>query len=302
MSSVITSPERRAVTPERADVEWLRCPGERSALLLCVVSNAIVLGLAIAILLATPSWLEDHPILARRVDMVRGIVAAAVLAFPAAALLRHVAFHAAQAGGVRVGPHQFPELHQQFLAAARKLGVYPVPELYVSREVDGRVAEAHTLWGGRAVVVVNAEFMDERWVAGLDWLTFAVVGALGAVRLGHTRWWVELLTVYARRIPGLRTPILIKWTYSRDRCAAYIVPDGIRGLVVEAVGNHALPTVDIPSFLDQTDRPTGLWDLLASVARTRPSLVMRARALYDGGFFDRAKDQHRDRFAPPDVS
>ncbi len=291
MSSAVAAPERRSRAPEHSGEEWLRCPGERAALVLCVISNFVVLGAAIAIVLAGTAWLGTHPVLARHVDWIRAIVIAAILALPTTALVRQISFAATRGGAVRLSERQFPELYAQFLAASRKLGLEKVPELYMSRDVEGRVAIAHAIWRGRAVVVVNAEFVDEDWIEGLDWLTFAVAGALGAIRLGHTRWWVELLTVYARRIPGLRTPLLVKWTRSRDRCAAFVVPRGIRGLIVEAVGNHALPAVDVPAFVDQTERAQSFWERIATLYRKAPLLLTRARALYDEGFFDRARDR-----------
>lgn len=293
MSSAVTSPARRMEAPEHADQEWLRCPGERAAFVLCIVSNFAVIAVAVTVVIAGTAWLATHPLIARHLDAIRAVVVAAILALPTAGLARRVSFAATRGGAVRLGPHQFPALYARFLAACRALGLEHAPELYMSRAVEGRVATAHTIWGGRSVVVINAEFVDENWIEGLDWLTFAVAGALGAIRLGHTRWWVELLTVYARRIPGVRTPLLLKWARSRDRCAAFVVPDGIRGLIVEAVGNHALPAVDVPAFIDQTARATRVWDRVATLYRKEPLLLARARALYDEGFFDRARDRER---------
>lgn len=299
MTSVITSPHRGTSTPERAGVEWLRCPGERTAFVLCVLSNLVVIAFAVAVVLAGTEWLESHPIIARRIDVLRAIVIAAIFALPAASLARNTGFAAARGDGVRVTEQQFPELYAQLLDACRKLDIDRIPEIYISRKVEGRAAEAHTRWDGRSLVVLNADLVGETWVETLDALTFAVAGALGAIRLGHTRWWVELLTVYARRIPGLRTPILVKWTHSRDRCAAFVVPDGVRGLIIEAVGKDAISSVDVPAFVDQTKQRTHrFWESLATMRRKAPSLVARAHVLYDGGFFDRERDRQRHVFGP----
>lgn len=260
------------------------------------MSNFLIVGIAIAIVLAGTAWLGTHPEIAGHLNVIRGIVIAALLALPTTVLARPIGFAATLGDGVRVSEHQFPELYAQFLGACRKLGIDRVPELYLSCEVEGRVAIAHTSWGGRSVVAINAEFLDENWIPGLDWIMFAVAGALGSIRLGHTRWWVELLIVYSQRIPGLRTPILVKWTRSRDRCAAFVVSHGIRGLIVEAVGNHALPAVDVPAFIEQTESARTFWDGVAESYRKGPLLLTRARALYDDGFFDRARD--RERFQP----
>ncbi len=289
MSSSLTSPTHGLAEPERDDIERLRCPGERIAFVLCVVSNFVVVAAAIAVVMMGTDWVEGHPAVARHLGLIRTILITGVFAVPATILGKRISFAATRGNGVRIDEHQLPELHARFVAACRKLGVHPMPSLYMSRDVDG-VAVARA---GGTSVVVNAEFVDEDWKDGLDWLTFAVARALGAVRLGHTRWWVELLTVYARSIPGIRTPLLLKWSHSRDRCAAFVVPDGIRGLLVEASGNHALPAIDVPAFVEQTKQTPTFWDRLAAMVHARPLLLTRARALYDGGFFDRARDEAR---------
>ncbi len=294
MSSAATSPAPRIAASEHTGEEWLRCPGERAAFVLSAISNFLIIGVAVGVVLAGAAWLRTHPVLGRHVDTIRSILLGAIFALPITVFTRRIGFAVTRGGDVRLGEHQFPELYAQFLRACRKLGVDRVPELYIGREgVDGRVAVAHTIGRGRSVVVINAEFVDEDWTDGLDWLTYAVAGALGAIRLGQTSWWVQLLTIYSRRVPVLQAPLLVKWARSRDRCAAVAVPNGIRGLIVEAVGNHALPAVDVPAFVDQTERAGTLWEDIAKVYRKEPLVLERARALYDEGFFDRVRDRER---------
>ncbi len=282
--------------PGGDDVERLRFPGERPAFLVSVASNFVVIAAAVAIVIAGTDWLEDHPFVARHIEAIRAVLIAAILSLPTTILARRISFVATRGNGVRVDPSQFPELYARFVEACRKLGVQRMPELYLSRDVGDRVAVARA---GGSAIVVNAEFVDDDWKDGLDWLTFAVAGALGDIRLGHTRWWVEFLTVYSRSIPGVRTPLLLKWAHSRDRCGAFVVPDGIRGLIVEAVGNHALPAVDVPAFVEQTRHAvsTRAWDRLAAIWRGAPLIVDRAHVLYRDGFFTEA-DSDRARTGP----
>ena len=49
------------------------------------------------------------------------------------------------------------------------LGIDRVPELYVSRAVDGP-ATAYSVSGDRSVVVLNADLFVHRWTEGIDWL------------------------------------------------------------------------------------------------------------------------------------
>jgi len=301
MSSIITS-ERGSMTAPSApqdDVSRLRCRGEGAALALCIATSLVIVLACLVIVLFGKAWLGTHPVLGKHIGWIRAVAIAAIIALPATLVGRRTKLHAARNQGVRVGETQFPELHRHLLDACRKLGITVVPDVYVSHEVDG-LARAYSVLGGRPVVVVNASLVPARWMEGLEWIAFAMVRELGALRLGHRRWWIELATVYSRHIPGVRTPLLIKSCYSCDRCAAYVYPEGIRGLVAQGVGKNVIRSVAIPAFIDETKHAFGFWDFIASVLRNAPLLTARAGALYDAGLFDRARDL--ERYADPPAS
>jgi hypothetical protein len=271
------------------DIEWLRCPGEGAELGACIAANVFIIAIAFNIVVVGSDWLDGHPFVAKHIDSIRALALAGIVALPVLPLSRHVSIHVARDGGVRVGESQFPELYAQLLRACRKLDVSPIPELYISRHIATPSAVYSVEWRN-SVVVLNADLFDKSWREGIDWLSFVLAGAIGALRLGHTRWWVELLTGYAGRIPGLRRPLLLKRTYSRDRCAAYVVPEGIRGLLVEAVGKDAVRSVAISDFVKQSKDTLGVWDALGALLQKTPPLTDRARALYDAGLFDERRD------------
>jgi hypothetical protein len=269
----------------------LRAPGENAELAVCIVVNALIVALAFAVVIAGSDWLETHPFVARHIESIRAFALAGIVALPVTPFSRRVALQVARGDGVRVGDAQFTELHERFLCACRKLMVEPVPEFYLARGIQGPSVAYSTQ--RKSVVVVNADLIDANWRDGVDWLTFAMAGAVGSLCLGHTRWWVELLTGYAARVPVLRTPLLVKRTYSRDRCAAHVVPDGIRGLLVEAVGKDAVRSVSIGRFVAQSKDPRGVWDSLSSLRQKCPTIGARARALYEAGLFDETRDLGR---------
>jgi hypothetical protein len=291
----LVSPRHRSREPREDSVNGLgrqlRAPGEHAELLACITANVILVALAFLVVIAGSDWLDTHPFVAKHIDTIRGIVLAGIVALPAMPLTRHVALHAARDGGVRVDGGQFPELHEQLLRTCRMLEVDPVPELYIHGDIEGP-AIARSAWRS-SIVVLNANLFDTQWKEGLDWLTFVMAGAVGSLRLGHTRWWAELLTGYAAHVPFLRRPLFLKRTFSRDRCAAYVVPDGVRGLLVEAVGKDAVRSVKIARFVEQSRDPEDVWDSLASLRQKLPPLGARARALYRAGFFDEARDLGR---------
>jgi hypothetical protein len=260
----------------------LRHPSEPRALALCILANLFVVAIAIGIVLSGAAWLSTHPRLSEHTHELRLISIAAIIALPAAFVGRHLAYSDARANGVRVTSAAYPELHAALVRISSALGLQRRPELYLGH-VEGGPAMAHSMFRARSCVVLDAEKLFVKdWAADLPWISFVLASALGALLLGHTRWWIELFTAYARRIPGLRTPLLIAWTYSRDRCAAYAVPDGVRGLLVEAVGKNMVSNIDVAAFINQPES-RGLWARLSSLRRKAPHLVDRVAALSDAG-------------------
>jgi hypothetical protein len=292
MSTRTTWPRRQTGDRTSVNVEWLRYPGERAALAVCIASNLIIVLIAWAILLAGSDWLAAHPFLEKHGDWIRALGIAAAIALPVLPLSRHLAIHTARSGGVRVNEAQFPELHQELLRASRNLGLDQVPELYIGRRVE-HFAAAYSVTGGRSIIVLDADLVPTNWKEGFDWLAFEVAGAVGALRLGHTRWWIALLTGYAGGVPGLAAGMRIRRTFSRDRCAAVVVPDGIRGLIVEAVGKDAVANVSVAAFVAQAKDCVGVWDSLSALRLGTPPIPVRASALYQAGFFDMKRDMER---------
>lgn len=260
--------------------------------------NIAIVVIAIAAVFAGTEWLATHPVVARYRDELRVILIAAILALPAAVLGRHLNLSAAVGDGIRISERQLPELFAELRRACEKLGLKEVPELYVGRLETGATA-TFSLWRKGSVVVLDADrLLDKEWQQGFDWVAFELARALGAIRLGHTAWWVELLTVYAKKVPGARTPLLLSWALSRDRCAAYVVPDGVRGLLIEAVGKDCIWNFDLGPVIAQ-EEPKGLWAWLATVRKKTPHLSTRLKELYRAGFFDLERDRRR-RFTTPE--
>jgi hypothetical protein len=275
-------------------VERLRDPNEPLALALCIFGNVVIVMLAVFVVLAGTEWLVDHPRLGDRVGTFRAIAIAAILAFPATMIGRRSNVPLAHGNAFRVSERQFPALHEELLRACAKLGLDEIPDLYVGR-VEGALATVFSAHGRRHCIVLDGDkLFDKHWKRGMDWISFILAREVAAIRLGHTHWWVELVTSYAGRVPGVRSPLLIAWARSQDRCAAYVVPEGVRGLVVEVTGKDLIWDFDVIGFVTQPV-PSGFWAWLATVRRRRPSIVARAQALYQAGLFDLERDRARQR-------
>jgi hypothetical protein len=293
---ITDSPPRESGGPTAGDalIRRLRHPDERAAVIGCVLANVGVLVLALVVITNAVNLLRVFPTLAAHIEEIELFVIAAVLAFPLTLLGRRGRFHRCRGNDVRVSATNLPELHELFVRQCRSLGVVRLPELYVSRSLQ-LPARAYSVVGGRSAIAVNAELFETDWQKNIDCIAFAIGGALGSLRLGHGRWWLEAIMTHALHIPILRTPVLHTWIYSRDRCAAYLVPDGIRGLLIQGSGKDLLPKLNVAAFIEQSRAFGGFWEWLAHVARERPHLCMRARVLYAAGFFDVESDLARWR-------
>jgi hypothetical protein len=274
--------------------ERLRYPTERLALAVAIGTDLLLVALALALLTGHAPRIGSSRYVAQHLGWFRAIAIAALLAVPTTHLGRHLQLYGARGNGIRVSEDQFPELYAELQRLSRRLGVEPVPHLYVSASLS-ETSAAHTVLGDRAVIVLSASIFKGDWRKDLTPISFFIARALGSLLLGHTRWWVELFTTYTRSIPALRVPLLLAWTLSRDRCAAYAVPGSVRGLVHEAAGKHLAPDVDLAAFARQAARSRGLWRYFAGVRRKEPLVTTRARALFDTGFLDRPGTNARGR-------
>jgi hypothetical protein len=130
---------------------------------------------------------------------------------------------------------------------------------------------------------------------------FEIGRELGRIRLGHTRWWDELLVAYVVKLPLLRNPLVHARTYAYDRYAAYLAPDSVRGLIVLASGRPILKLVDVEEFVAQAESSRGFWPWLANLTRREPHVTFRLRALVDAGLYsgtDPAAQVHTSIPAP----
>jgi hypothetical protein len=90
---------------------------------------------------------------------------------------------------------------------------------------------------------------------------------------------------YLKRIPVLRLPLATVQTFSRDRHAALLAPDGIRGLILQASGGDLLDHVSIAVYLRQVMEGPSPCSWLAALGRSGPHVSNRVRTLYRTGFF-----------------
>jgi hypothetical protein len=293
--------DSRGAAADELLVARLRHPTERVAVVACVAASVALLTAGLIILSYAADWLELHPVIEVELDEVRVLAVAAIFAFPLTVFVRRTSRSVARGNGVRVSPANLPVVYGIFREQCRILGVSPEPELYISQQITGS-SIAHSVVGERSSILLNAELFDRNFRENLDCIAFAMGGALGSLRLGHTGLWLQLITAYATRVPLINTLALHAWSYSRDRCAAYLVPEGIRGLLIEATGKDMLPNIDVTAFIEQARDFGGFWAWCAGVLQDTPHICDRARALYKAGLFDLDHDLARWGAVKPGVA
>ena len=262
----------------------LRRPRDRVVYVVAVLVNLALLGLAIYLVNHAGGWLDDYPRLAKRANDARRLAYALLAAPPMLALLRNRRRATAAGNGVRLSEAQIPELYDTLVRFCDRIGQRPIPELYIA-EGARTPSEAYASWQGH-FVVIRPVFL----IVPLDEVRpiyeFQIGRELGRIRLGHTRWWEELLVAYVVKLPLLRNPLLHARTYAHDRYAAYLAPDSVRGLIVSASGRQLLKLVNVPEFVAQAKATRGVWPWLANLTRSEPHVTFRLRALLDAGLYD----------------
>jgi hypothetical protein len=258
-----------------------------------VLVNLALFALAIYLIQHGNAWLNQYPRLAKRAQDVRALAFALLAAPPVLVFMRHRRRANAAGNGVRVSATQLPELHDTLVRFCERLGHQEIPALYIADQAKG-VSEAFAAWREEFIVIRPVFF-----IAPLEEVRpiyeFEIGRELGRIRLGHTRWWEELLVAYVVKLPLLRNPLLHARTYAYDRYAAYLAPDSIRGLTVHASGRPLYKLIDVPSFIAQAETTRGFWPWLSNLTRSEPHVTFRLRALIDAGLFPRGDPAARPK-------
>ena len=264
------------------DESRLRYPTERAVYVATMLLNIVVIIAATMVFRMDESWKKEHRIAAKVADGLKVSAAALLLAPIALGLMRNRRRNTLRANALRLGPTQFPEVYEAYTELCTTLGIHEPPELYVVDEGLKEPSMAASTWHSQ-FIGINARFLEPKLEVVRPVYRFLLARELGRLRLGHTHWLDELLIAHVSRIPVLRNPLLHARTFSQDRYAAALVPDGVRGLVVLASGRHILSIVDVESFLRQARALHGRRSVLGQFKRSTPFLAKRIEELDRAG-------------------
>src|SRR5512138_741318 len=193
-------------------------------------------------------------------------------------LAAHALFLASvRTNGVRVDERQLPDLHARVRAAASRLGLEQVPDVYVLQGAGLLNAFATKLLSRRYVILLSDLVEHCEDPRQLD---FVVGHELGHLAAGHLRWNLFLLPY--RLVPWLGAAHARACEYTCDRCglaAAGDLEQSMRGLVVLAAGGKIAARVDLAAFASQREESGGFWATVLELTSFHPLLSKRVAEL-----------------------
>jgi len=192
----------------------------------------------------------------------------------------HLAFVAYVRGSaVKLGPTQFPELHERVCALAAAMGMAP-PEAYLM-QAGGALNAFATRFLRRNIVVLYSDLLDacEGDPAARDMI---LAHELAHLRCGHLRWTWFLLPSYI--VPFLGSALSRAREYTCDRFGAAGAGDrrgAVRGLAILAAGPRYVDQVNLQALVEQRrDLNTGFMTL-GEWLQSHPPLSKRIAAIDD---------------------
>lgn len=209
-----------------------------------------------------------------------GIIYAAILGLFFFAV--HLAFIAHVRGSaVRLGPDQFPALHDRVAALAERMGMDTVPETYIL-QAGGSLNALATRFLGANIVVLFSDLLE---ACGDDESARDMIIAheLGHIRCGHLKWhWVLIPSTL---VPFLGTALSRAREYTCDRfglAGAGNTEGALKGLSILAAGARYGPRINREALVRQRAAfNTGMMTL-GEWLSTHPPLAKRLAQIEPG--------------------
>lgn len=151
-------------------------------------------------------------------------------------------------GAVRVGPYQFPEIHQRVSALATAMGVRKPPEVFV---LESNTQNAFAMKHGKKsrIVLIDDMVFGAALTGNENVLTWILAHEMAHIALGHT----ELSRAWMR---GIMPPLsrLDEFTCDRVATAAVGDPDAVRdALTLLLVGPQLFSRINHRALAQQAN-------------------------------------------------
>lgn len=260
----------------------LRHPAELPLLVVFVILNVFLMVATLFVVLRGADLVRAHPRLGQYRGRIRVLAIATVFALPATVFLRNTRHALVRGKSIALSPQQLPQIHAILHRHCQRLGIDPLPELYVSDMHMPHPARGYTSWKTN-YIVLSSKFLQPNLDPMLPVFAFWLGREIGRLRLKHANWPTELLLAYVHNIPHLSNPLRRVFTYSEDRYGAFLAPEGLAGLVGIASGRRMLPEVNTLEYLEQVRTYGGIWTRLGMLMEADPTPAQRIKALLEAG-------------------
>jgi Zn-dependent protease with chaperone function len=203
------------------------------------------------------------------IGLLYALVLGAVFYIGHVMLVAHI-----RGNGVRLGPTQFPELHQMVERLSRRIGLPRVPEAYLMQ--DGGTLNAFATRFLSADIVVLYSDLLEACGNNTAACEMIVGHELAHVKRGHLRWQWLLLPSYL--VPFLGTALSRAREYTCDRYGHALAGDtegALLGLTILAAGGTHGPRVNRQDLVAQRASLNTGFMRLAEWLSTHPPLTSR---------------------------
>jgi Zn-dependent protease with chaperone function len=181
---------------------------------------------------------------------------------------------------VKIGPDQFPELHDTVERLAKRIGFTETPEAYVMQAGGILNALATKLFRSKFVILYSD--LLEACGNNTSARDMIIAHELGHIKEGHLDWHWFLLP--GLLVPFLGTALSRAREYTCDRyglAGAGQKEDALRGLAILAAGAERGPKVNLKAMASQMEDLNAGWLTLGSWLATHPPLSARVIALED---------------------
>jgi len=227
--------------------------------------------LIVAILVSIMAWIV---IVVTVVGLVYAVFFAVFFGLMHLTLISHV-----RGSAVRLGPNQFPELHESVERLARRMGMDRVPEAYLM-QAGGSLNAFATRFLRSHIIVLFSDLLEAcgENTAARDMI---IAHELGHIKSGHLR--LHWLLLPAAFVPFLMTALSRAREYTCDRyglAGAGSVEDAGIGLAILAAGAEHGPKVNRAELVRQREsiEKSGFMTLGTWFA-THPPLSKRIAAI-----------------------
>lgn len=197
----------------------------------------------------------------------------AVIIIVALHVMRGVLVGYIRGNAVKLGPHQFPEIHQVVISQSQALGLGRVPDVYLLQQ-GGLLNAFATRFMGSDYVVLYSDLMEEAYEKNQETVNFVIAHELGHIKRNHIL--KRIIILPAMMMPFLGYAYSRACEYTCDSIGASLSPEGARsGLLVLAAGKRLYRDVDAHLFMEQRYTESGFWTWFAEKLSTHPHLTKR---------------------------